>query len=727
MGALAVALQLARQGLAVFPCGADKRPTCKGGFLAATRDEEALRQLWQAGAAPLVGIATGEINGLAVLDVDSANRPAAVAWMQEYGSQLPETWVGSTRSGGQHWFFRHRVGLRCSAGQIAPGIDVRADGGYVIAWPWLGCALLNGAPLAPWPTFLDAILDQMSGRERSATDESREYGDQQAPVGNREALAAIVQRLPNGAVFDAREVWVGFAHALKACFDPGTAERLWLEHAAKREQRDGEPERVWDTLSSPHRAGEWTILEKARVCNLDVGDYRPAVQPRGTMPGAIEDADGIEGKSEGEESAPPPPVPAIPAAWLGQAQRAGNRVLSNLHNVLLCLRQDPRIAGAIGWNAMLKLPYLLRPLPRPFRPLPERARQEPDGTSFRSRPLRDDDVTAVQETLQRWGLREAGKDTVHQAVDLIAKERAFHPVGDWLAGLIWDGMARVDGWLARYLGTENDTEGYHCAIGRMFLVQMVARIFEPGCQADYMLILEGAQGELKSSACKLLAGEWFSDHLPDLRTADKDVAQHLNGKWLIEVGELSAMSRADSGRLKAFVTRTTERYRPSYGRKEVVEPRECVFVGTTNDCGYLRDDTGARRYWPATVGQIDLAGLKADRDQLFAEAVALYRAGEKWWPARDFERRVIEPEQEERRERDEWEEPIGAYLDNLLRQPDPKGRQTTVCAVGQMAIGLSFAKFSTADQRRVAAAMRRCGWSRARRRGFAKIRFWEKI
>jgi predicted P-loop ATPase len=173
---------------------------------------------------------------------------------------------------------------------------------------------------------------------------------------------------------------------------------------------------------------------------------------------------------------------------------------------------------------------------------------------------------------------------------------------------------------------------------------------------------------------------------------------------LIEIAEMSSFSKVETALLKAFLTRTGEQYRPSYGRKEVTEPRQCGFIGTTNKNLYLRDETGGRRFWPLAAHAINLNNLKCDRDQLFPECVRLYRAGVRWWPDETFEAEHIRPQQGARYEADAWQEPVAEYL---------VGRTTTT--VGQiLRLGLfvETPRLGTHDMRRVSNILEKLGWRR---------------
>jgi len=385
-------------------------------------------------------------------------------------------------------------------------------------------------------------------------------------------------------------------------------------------------------------------------------------------------------------------------AWLDECIKGDSgRPLSVLANVLIGLRAE--FPPAFAFDEMLCAPVLMHPLT--------------SDTNFTPHPCTDVDVGIVQERLQHLGLKRISKDVAHQAIDIHAYECRIHPVRDYLDGLQWDGTPRLLCLFPSYFGTE-DTD-YARTIGQMFLISMVARIFEPGCKADHLPVLEGPQGTLKSSACRVLGGDWFSDNLPEI-SAGKDVSQHLRGKWLIEVAEMHAMSRAEATQLKAFISRAVERYRPSFGRREVIEPRQCVFVGTTNRNNYLRDETGGRRFWPIKTGIIDIEALARHRDQLFAEAVVRYREGVKWWPDKEFERVHIMPEQASRYESDAWEETIADYL--------KKHDKVTVGHVARDALDIETPRIGTADQRRVAAALEQLGWRRLKPDSEGK-RWWK--
>ena len=376
-------------------------------------------------------------------------------------------------------------------------------------------------------------------------------------------------------------------------------------------------------------------------------------------------------------------------------------IAGNVTNVLLALREDPQLRNALGYDEMSCMPVLRRAL---FS----------INHSFVARPLIDADTIRILEYLQRKGMGKLGRDTVQHAIDKRIRECGFHPVRDYLEALAWDGTYRLGNWMPTYLGAA-DTE-YSQGIGLMFLISMAARILSPGCKADHMLILEGPQGKLKSTACAVLAGAWFSDTLPDVAHA-KDVAQHLRGKWLIEIAEMHAMSKAEVTQLKSFISRQEERYRPPYGRLEVVEPRQCVFVGTTNKDTYLRDETGGRRFWPDKVGEIRIDDLKRDRDQLFAEAVAAFKAGERWWPTAEFVRDYALAEQARRYASDIWEAPVEAYLAGVAQE-------TTLNSVAMNALDFEKnCRISPVDQHRISNVMTKLGWVKGRT---ANSRFWER-
>lgn len=248
-----------------------------------------------------------------------------------------------------------------------------------------------------------------------------------------------------------------------------------------------------------------------------------------------------------------------------------------------------------------------------------------------------------------------------------ATKYSAHPVREYLSGLKWDGEPRLDTWIAYYLdaihyAAEHQKE-YIYLIGRLWMIAAVARVFEPGCKFDNVLILEGDQGIGKSTAFSILAGPWFHD--TPFRIGDKDALQSIPGRWITELAELENFSGVESSRAKAFFSSATDRYRPSYGKLMQEFPRQCVFGGTTNQLEYLKDSTGNRRYWPVRCHKLLRDELSEDRDQLWAEAFARYQEGAAWHIPRDHVlTEVFEEEQRSRELDDPWEIAIERWIDD---------------------------------------------------------------
>jgi len=244
----------------------------------------------------------------------------------------------------------------------------------------------------------------------------------------------------------------------------------------------------------------------------------------------------------------------------------------------------------------------------------------------------DEYPTAINNWLCRaWDLRLSDSVVKAQIVK-VAKENTYNPIQDYLNGLKWDGVSRIELMLEKYFGVTEDDEQYVHNVSAHWMISIVARALNPGCKMDNVLVLEGEQGVKKSTALNVLGGAYFTEsHLDVL---NKDILLTTSCNWIIELPELTTMMKSGVEALKGFFSKRTDQFRPPYGSSLQEYPRQCIFVGTTNNDRYLDDDTGNRRYWPVKCSgktDIDIAALKEDRDQLFAEAVARFKAGERWY------------------------------------------------------------------------------------------------
>lgn len=254
------------------------------------------------------------------------------------------------------------------------------------------------------------------------------------------------------------------------------------------------------------------------------------------------------------------------------------------------------------------------------------------------------------------------KDLIGQAVYAVSRRVILHPIRDYLNGLKWDGIKRLDNWLIDYCGA-SDT-AYTREVGKNTLIQAVARSYHPGCRADHVLILEGAQGIGKSSVVRILGGEYYADIVIDAH--NRDTVDAMRGAWFIEFSEMEVTRRAEAQALKSFITRTTDRCRLAYMQFTFDYPRSCVFIGTINPDAmgeYLSDATGNRRFWPVACSIIRMDALRADRDQLFAEAVARYKKGEAYHIEDKHVLKEAQAEQEKRQTTEPWSDMIAEYLE----------------------------------------------------------------
>jgi predicted P-loop ATPase len=354
------------------------------------------------------------------------------------------------------------------------------------------------------------------------------------------------------------------------------------------------------------------------------------------------------------------------------------------------------------------------------------------ATPWSSKAFDDEPWSDLFDNLATDWLQHHGVYVSHEitgrAVWTVAHDQWFHPVRQYFGRCrrSWDGQKRVFNWPTTYLGTPHDA--YSTAVGRRWLISLVARIMDPGCKADSALVLEGPQGIFKSEVLRRLGWPWVTDDMGGAPLGSKDAALQVAGVWIMELAELDQFTTGrDVAKTKSFMSRMTDRFRPPYGTHPIPQPRQCCFGCTTNKSEYLPDETGNRRWWPLICTGVDLAQLDIDRDQLFGEAVALYEAGEPWWLDTLELTELAATEQDQRYVPDAWDDVIRNYLDHPTDERwDRDGRPFTVnlppidsVTIGEIlgqALGMPPSDWRQPEQNRVARCLRALKWTRHQRR-----------
>jgi putative DNA primase/helicase len=403
----------------------------------------------------------------------------------------------------------------------------------------------------------------------------------------------------------------------------------------------------------------------------------------------------------------PPPGPVADVAELLEYYGDSSRPKPTLLNVVTVLERDPRWTGRIRYNSFASQAEL------------ERAPVAPESSAPFSDHL---DGEAALWLADQYRLA-APTTRVAEALNLVARRHAHHPVRDYLDGLAWDGEMRVGKMLHACFGAKDTPLAGK--IGTAFLISCVARVRRPGCKVDTTPILAGPQGIYKSTALRILAvrPEWYADTAIDL--GNKDLFEVIQGRWIYELAELDSFKGREWSRIKSMLSSPRDTWRSPYARRSAQVDRQVVFAGTTNEDVFLGDPTGSRRFWPLRVDGIDTEALLRDRDQLWAEASALYAQGARWW-LEEQDARAMSVNADEFRIVDPWEPLILGHLGGALTAV----AHVSTSELLEHAIKKESATWTPHDQQRVSAIMRRLGWRQVRPRGedetkVSRGRVWE--
>lgn len=631
---------------------------------------------------------------------------------------LPHTWCRSDRDGGMAWKWKqwdaprplYLPGGAKPAGRtviLVEGekkadilqalLDASAPGVYCVAswpggckaWPKAAWDWLAGAHVLLWPDC-DAKRAPLPVAQRKAL-----AGDATALQQALDALPLLpAARQPGLAAMLAIGAQLVAAHACTVQVlpipEPGAVKDGW--DCADAIEADG-----WDAARVLAFLGQAQPLPAVDSPAPAATPAAPPEAPARERP--VGTAGGDAPSTVGDGKRP---------YWLAPFwDEEKGRWMVSRRLVIKALRHDPALAGVLAFNRLSNSI--------------DARRDWPFEAGSAGAVRNSHDLLIGNYLTDTYGLPSIARASLAEGMETVGHAAPYHPVVEYLEGLAWDGTPRLDKWLMYVLGETPQTVSARLAeylqlVGRYLVLGLVARVMEPGCKFDYCVVLEGKGGLYKSTALKTLVGRrWFSDTRFDVQK-NKEAQEQVQGVWLYELGELAHFNKAGVDEIKAFVSSEVDRYRPAYGRNVESFPRQCVLAATTNNRRYLRDKTGNRRFWPVPVNHVMNVGwIERNRDQLFAEALHLYRAGERHWPDEATEVRLFVPMQQERMVVDAVEEEL---LRVLTRAPVAAGigaevndltQHVTVAQLIQ-ALGVDVGKANAGLQSQVRAWLDQEGW-----------------
>lgn len=651
------------------------------------------------GTSDNVGVRTGRTSGIFVLDLDRKNGKDGLASVAALGETLPDTLTVETPSGdgGFHLYFLNPEGLEVKSRQgIWPGVDVRGEGGYVVgpgsrlngklykiirdvqiseAPEWL-LRKLAAPPIVTTPVVPVVEVDPTTPEGVQRVEYARKYLRGVAPLSIEGQEGS-------------RAAWEVSLVLMRRCELPlEVAEDLWHTHYTPRLLAAGTT--PWSGQELRHK------LVDAR----DKGEWTPGLAPPGFMAPKPENVDAcwrINRKRPDPSHRYTYTIGSVP---MGKSQKATSAMVANV------LQNHEDWAGVFQYDEFRHKVIAVDP------PMPLDA----ENKGFTKA-----DSTKVGLWLETEGGRLAGRETIRDAIVATALANKFHPVREYLSELPpWDGVDRLSDLAGRLTG---DKTSIVQKFLRLTLIGSVRRIFEPGAKMDTILVFYSKkQGVFKTSLVGALWGEDYTrNQMPSLsQGGGKEASGAVKGYWAIEFGELDKLLREDESTVKDFLSRRYDDYRPPYQEEDLRFPRVVTFIGTTNEPDFLKDKSGNRRYWPISMADgflIDVQWVRTVRDQLWAEAVYLYRQGVKHWLDTDEDRDAQEESAEKHLREDAfadtWDDRVREYL---------LGKETVrnAAEVWENAIARgdpsAITKGDGKVQRRIATILRRLGCEYTRRR-----------